>query len=298
MSATRVISLDLDDTLWPVAPVLAAAEAALHDWLKERYPRVVRGHSLDTMRALRAQDRRAVPRAKPRPHVPAPARARLAIHRRRLCRVRVRGGARSLSRRAQPRRVLRRRAPRARAAARALPTVRVEQRQCDLERCGIGDLFDGHVSAIAAGAAKPDARIFQALRDMTGVAADPRSCTSATIRSPTSSARGKRACKPRGSIAMRAAGRWRSRRPRAPFRRSRKFSSTVTAHAALSSLRPSLLIRITLVLSVFSDRSSRFPTSLGVYATDRMVSGSAKERYANHARQVTGGGQLVARIFS
>ena len=31
MGVTRVISLDLDDTLWPVAPVLAAAEAALHE---------------------------------------------------------------------------------------------------------------------------------------------------------------------------------------------------------------------------------------------------------------------------
>ena len=33
----------------------------------------------------------------------------------------------------------------------------------DLQRCGIGDLFDGHVTAIAAGAAKPDARIFAQL---------------------------------------------------------------------------------------------------------------------------------------
>ena len=30
----------------------------------------------------------------------------------------------------------------------------------DLQRCGIGDLFTGHVTASAAGAAKPDARIF------------------------------------------------------------------------------------------------------------------------------------------
>ena len=55
MGATRVISLDLDDTLWPVAPVIAAAEAALHEWLKERYPRTLHGHSFDTMRALRAR---------------------------------------------------------------------------------------------------------------------------------------------------------------------------------------------------------------------------------------------------
>jgi FMN hydrolase / 5-amino-6-(5-phospho-D-ribitylamino)uracil phosphatase len=33
----------------------------------------------------------------------------------------------------------------------------------DLSRCGIADLFDGHVSAASAGAAKPDARIFARL---------------------------------------------------------------------------------------------------------------------------------------
>ena len=55
MSAPRVISLDLDDTLWPVAPVIAAAEAALHEWLQERYPRTMHGHNAGTMRALRAK---------------------------------------------------------------------------------------------------------------------------------------------------------------------------------------------------------------------------------------------------
>jgi HAD superfamily hydrolase (TIGR01509 family) len=41
----------------------------------------------------------------------------------------------------------------------------------DLDRCGIGELFDGHVTAITAGAAKPDARIFAALVEMAGVPA-------------------------------------------------------------------------------------------------------------------------------
>ena len=41
----------------------------------------------------------------------------------------------------------------------------------DLHRCGIGDLFDGHVTAIAAGAAKPDARIYAVLIRMAGVSA-------------------------------------------------------------------------------------------------------------------------------
>ena len=40
----------------------------------------------------------------------------------------------------------------------------------DLQRCGIADLFDGHVTASAAGAAKPDARIFAHLLRAAGVA--------------------------------------------------------------------------------------------------------------------------------
>jgi hypothetical protein len=40
----------------------------------------------------------------------------------------------------------------------------------------------------------------------------------------------------------RVPGRSGSRRPRAPFRRSLKFFSTVAAHAALSSLQGRLLI--------------------------------------------------------
>lgn len=35
----KAITLDLDDTLWPVAPVLAAAERQLLDWLREQAPR-------------------------------------------------------------------------------------------------------------------------------------------------------------------------------------------------------------------------------------------------------------------
>jgi FMN hydrolase / 5-amino-6-(5-phospho-D-ribitylamino)uracil phosphatase len=41
----------------------------------------------------------------------------------------------------------------------------------DLQRCGIAHLFDGHVTAIGAGAAKPDAKIFARLLQESGVAA-------------------------------------------------------------------------------------------------------------------------------
>ena len=53
--APRVISFDLDDTLWPVAPVIEGAERTLFAWLETRHPRAVHGHSIESMRALRAR---------------------------------------------------------------------------------------------------------------------------------------------------------------------------------------------------------------------------------------------------
>ena len=38
LSRIRAISLDLDDTLWPVLPTLKAAEAAQHAFLSEHAP--------------------------------------------------------------------------------------------------------------------------------------------------------------------------------------------------------------------------------------------------------------------
>ena len=37
--AVRAITLDLDDTIWPIAPVIVRAENALGAWLREHAPR-------------------------------------------------------------------------------------------------------------------------------------------------------------------------------------------------------------------------------------------------------------------
>jgi putative hydrolase of the HAD superfamily len=49
----RAILFDLDDTLWPIAPVIAEAEATLHAWLAEHAPKVARAFSIDELRARR-----------------------------------------------------------------------------------------------------------------------------------------------------------------------------------------------------------------------------------------------------
>ena len=51
--AVRAITLDLDDTIWPIAPVIVRAENALGAWLREHAPRTAELFPLEAMRALR-----------------------------------------------------------------------------------------------------------------------------------------------------------------------------------------------------------------------------------------------------
>lgn len=49
----RAITLDLDDTLWPFAPIGARIEQAIHDWMLLHSPRTAGMFPIPAMRALR-----------------------------------------------------------------------------------------------------------------------------------------------------------------------------------------------------------------------------------------------------
>jgi putative hydrolase of the HAD superfamily len=49
----RAITLDLDDTIWPIGPVMLRAESALGAWLREHAPRTAELWPVEAMRALR-----------------------------------------------------------------------------------------------------------------------------------------------------------------------------------------------------------------------------------------------------
>ena len=51
----RAISLDLDDTLWPVAPAILAAERHLDDWLRQHHAAVATAWPIAALRGLRDQ---------------------------------------------------------------------------------------------------------------------------------------------------------------------------------------------------------------------------------------------------
>jgi FMN hydrolase / 5-amino-6-(5-phospho-D-ribitylamino)uracil phosphatase len=49
------VTLDLDDTLWPIAPVIERAELVLHAWFEQQHPQIASAFPIPVMRALRAQ---------------------------------------------------------------------------------------------------------------------------------------------------------------------------------------------------------------------------------------------------
>lgn len=57
----RALTLDLDDTLWPITPAIERAEAALHAFLLERCPRTAVQYPIPAMRALRERIARLHP---------------------------------------------------------------------------------------------------------------------------------------------------------------------------------------------------------------------------------------------
>jgi putative hydrolase of the HAD superfamily len=51
----RLITFDLDETLWPCVPVIQAAEEVHHAWLTRHAPRLAAAHDLDSLRRHRRQ---------------------------------------------------------------------------------------------------------------------------------------------------------------------------------------------------------------------------------------------------
>jgi putative hydrolase of the HAD superfamily len=164
-----ILSLDLDDTLWPVAPVIARAETELFDWLRNRHPDAVLGHSIESMRKLRADVAERHPEL----------RHDLTFLRRQALaeQFRATGQAERLADEAlEIFLTARNRVVFYPEVRESLARLRARYRlfalsngNADLDRCGIAEYFDGHVTARSAGAAKPDARIFAHLIEAAGV---------------------------------------------------------------------------------------------------------------------------------
>ncbi len=166
----KAISLDLDDTLWPIWPVIARAEQALQDWLRPQAPQTAGlladaaqrlalrhevvasrpdiGHDLRTLR--QELIRRALQRHGEDTALVAPAYEVFIAER---MRVELYADAR----------------PALAWLAARFPVVAVSNGNADLRRIGLGEYFRAGLSAQEFGVGKPDARIFHAAAEAAGV---------------------------------------------------------------------------------------------------------------------------------
>jgi len=167
MMQVHAITIDLDDTLWPVDPVIEAAEQALQCWLARQCPRVVDARDMDSMRALR----HAIAAESP-----AIAHDLTELRRRALARAMVEEAGYTDTLVDEAMRVFldhRNRVqlypdalPFLEQASRRVPLLSISNGNADLERIGLSALFESHVNARAVGAAKPDVRVFRAACDL------------------------------------------------------------------------------------------------------------------------------------
>ena len=164
------LTLDLDDTLWPVLPALERADLAVDAWLQQHYPDIARAWPIAAMRALRAQVAAerldlahdfTTQRQLTLQHVfascgiaAAPVDALWEIY----------FAARN-SVELYPDTL-----PALQRIAARWPLASLTNGNADLERIGIHTHFAHHICARDSGMAKPDPRIFLAAAERLGVA--------------------------------------------------------------------------------------------------------------------------------
>lgn len=168
----RALTLDLDDTLWPFAPIGARIEQALHAWMLEHSPRTAERFGIAEMRALREQ----VHAEHPQHEHDLGLLRRLTIERA----LRESGGDAALADAAYGIFFRERNRvefypdalPALRRIAARLPILALTNGNADLAAIGIDPLFVACVNARTQGVAKPDARIFRAACDAAGFPPD------------------------------------------------------------------------------------------------------------------------------
>jgi len=172
LNHVAAVCLDLDDTLWPIGPVIARAETTLFEWLAGRYPRVTERHDIASMRRLRERVAEDHPRMR---------HDLTFLRREALVRHAVEAGyPESLAdegfelffaarNEVEPFADV---VPALRALQRRYRLMSLSNGNADLQRIGLAGYFEHSIGAREAGAAKPDAQIFELLLSRAGL--EPR----------------------------------------------------------------------------------------------------------------------------
>jgi HAD superfamily hydrolase (TIGR01509 family) len=171
--AIRLLTLDLDNTLWETDPVIVRAEKATHDWIAEHAPQAASFYSLEALREYRNQIAECYPDlrfrvSKLREEVLRRVFMQSGIDRDRSAQLAA--DAFQVFYRARSDVTL---FEGAEASLQALavqyPLMAVTNGNADLQLIGIEHYFQAHFSAEDVGAPKPDPALFQAALKSAGV---------------------------------------------------------------------------------------------------------------------------------
>lgn len=162
------ITLDLDDTLWPVWPAIERAEALLVDWLRQHAPATGAAHDTRTLRALRVHVEKQYPdRLHDFSHLRRES-IRLALQQQ--------GDDERLAEAAfdvffaarQQVEFFEDVLPALERLAARWPILALSNGNADVQRVGLGRFFKGSLSAREFGRGKPEAAIFHAACERLG----------------------------------------------------------------------------------------------------------------------------------
>jgi FMN hydrolase / 5-amino-6-(5-phospho-D-ribitylamino)uracil phosphatase len=159
----KAVSIDLEDTLWPIWPTIERAEKALHDWLVEHAPMTAALFSSPgALREIRGEMTAARPDLKHDMSALRRESIRLALYRAGENPL-LAGAAFDVFFAERQRVMLFEDAlPALEFLARRYPVVALSNGNADLQRIGLGHFFRASVSAREFGVGKPDPRIFHA----------------------------------------------------------------------------------------------------------------------------------------
>lgn len=171
-AAIRALTLDLDDTLWPVAPIIQRAELALFDWLQVHAPATAARYPVAGMRRLRAEIEVRYPELV---HDLTALRRRAIHEALSSC-----GDDVSLTDPAFDLFMAERHRvtlyddvlPALERLAARFPLLALSNGNADVALTGVGHCFVGRVGAREAGVAKPDPRIFAMACETLALPAD------------------------------------------------------------------------------------------------------------------------------
>ncbi len=163
ISKIRAISLDLDDTLWPIWPTIERAEKVLHDWLNDHAPMAAALFSSPT--ALREiRDYMAANRPDLKSDLSAIRREsiRLALYRAGENPLLAETAFEVFFAERQRVELFDDVLPALEFLAQRYPIVSLSNGNADVHRVGLGKYFRASITAREFGVGKPDPRIFHA----------------------------------------------------------------------------------------------------------------------------------------